>query len=167
MSERRKRKARELEAEAARMVAQVAGEIRELRPLGQASDFSLLLGARPRRGVLRYVLGFGHLIFAQARIPTEEQIRAWRHLHIEAEARRQEAARLSLPVLIGPNRVVGNRKHLDTARAFQVQGLTTPAEDRFIARLERFWNDYPEETTGIVGFDGAIRPLRVLEDGPF
>ena len=61
-------------AERQRKIDLIRGEVAALRPMGVASELSLVMGGRPSRGVLCSVPYGATYVFAKARTPTPEQV---------------------------------------------------------------------------------------------
>jgi hypothetical protein len=147
-----------LDAEAGTLVYSIHDEVHSYRPLGIASDLSLAMGTRPKRGVL---IGtpLGPFVFAKARAPAKAVIDGWFDSYRRAEALRGEAIRYRAFSIERQGTTIGNRRPAETGRELADEGLLDEAETAWLATLEAFWAAHPDADTGVVNDDGTITPL--------
>lgn len=155
----RQAKISEAEGASTNIERTIRSEIGSYQPLGIASEISMVLGARPKRGV---VIGtpLGPYVFARARQPPPSIVKGWWSRYRVVEARRKESARLHVsPVSWEPNTTTGNIVALQQAERLVSEGMASPDELRATRALRAFWNKYPKALYGIWRTGMQIEPV--------
>ncbi len=148
-----------LDARAFDLQSQIRTEAHAFKPIGIASEFSLVMGARPKRGVLVSLPTGGTYVFAKARCPSAADSERWQKLYDEAKVLDAEAIDLGFSI-IAPGRTIGNRRVMSRGIALRDRDLLDDEELAFLAKLEAFWvtqGDDDKRVIGVVGDDGEIR----------
>lgn len=147
-----------LDTEATSIKVAIEREIRSYAPLGVASELSVVMGARPRPGVLVGCPNGLTYIFAKARTPKAETLARWRADYERSERLVREAVSLRAFSLAEPGRTIGNRAHAAHGRELADAGLLSEAEVAHVVALEAFWAEHPDARWGVVKADGTITP---------
>jgi hypothetical protein len=147
----------ETDRKVAEIRSRVRNEIHAFRPLGIASELSVAMGARPKRGV---ILGtpFGTYVFAKDRLPDDTTVERWRReVQAADETSREMTAMLMSIPSFRPNTTVGNAPGASFDRAVLL-GLVSNEEADLAQRIQDFWRKHPTAKWGVWQKDRTIEP---------
>jgi hypothetical protein len=149
-------RAEALREEAHQLRAWVGQDLAALRPMGMASELSVAMGLRPRRGVAMSVPS-GHVyVFAKSRQPSEADLRIWQARYEQAKALDEQALDLTSFGIVDANCTFGNAYFASKGRALADAGLLTADEVAFVERLEAYWATHDDDDWGVVAPDGSL-----------